>query len=93
MEQFDDSPESAMMEAVIEAMSEYYSKKSCKRNYERLLNENAILKGKSCGGIPPLDMIWMNISFIKSMSLRPQGVNLFFKLFGGQDIWGNNKQN
>lgn len=53
MEQFDDSPESAMMEAMIESMAEYYSK-NLARETMKGLTENA-LKGKRCGGIPPLE--------------------------------------
>lgn len=52
VEQFDDSPESAMMEAMIESMAEYYSK-NLARETMKGLTENA-LKGKHCGGIPPL---------------------------------------
>lgn len=52
MERIDDSPESVMMESVLEGMSEYYS-----RNLSRLvqagMNETA-LQCKHTGGCPPL---------------------------------------
>ncbi len=48
----DDSPESGILEAMLEAMAEYYSK-NLGREAMKGLNENA-LKGLHCGGIPPL---------------------------------------
>lgn len=79
VEQFDDSPESAMMEAVIEAMSEYYSK-NLARETMKGLTENA-LKGKSCGGIPPLGYDLDEYKFYKVNEFEAQGVKLIFKLF------------
>ncbi len=79
MEQFDDSPESAMMEAVIEAMSEYYSK-NLARETMKGLTENA-LKGKSCGGIPPLGYDLDEYKFYKVNEFEAQGVKLILNYF------------
>ena len=51
LENFDDSPESVIMESLIEGMAEYYSK-NLAREVMKGLNENA-LKCKSNGGRPP----------------------------------------
>ena len=51
-EQFDDTPESCMLEGIIESMAEFYSK-NLAREVMKGLTENA-LKGKTCGGTPPL---------------------------------------
>lgn len=79
VEQFDDSPESAMLEAVIEAMSEYYSK-NLAREVMKGLTENA-LKGKNCGGTPPLGYDLDEHKFYKINAFEAQGVKLIFKLF------------
>ena len=52
VEHLDDSPESVIMESVLEGMSEYYSK-NLAREVRKGLHENA-LKGVHTGGIPPL---------------------------------------
>lgn len=52
LENLDDSPESIMMEAVLEGMSEYYSQ-NLAREVMKGLTENA-LQGKHTGGRPPL---------------------------------------
>lgn len=51
-EQLDDSPESVMLEAVIEGMAEYYSK-NLSREVMKGMKENA-MKGITCGGTAPL---------------------------------------
>ncbi len=51
-EQLDDSPESVILESVLEGMAEYYSK-NLAREVRKGQNENA-LKGLHNGGIPPL---------------------------------------
>ena len=51
-EQLDDSPESIILESVLEGMAEYYSR-NLAREVMKGLKENA-MKGKFCGGIPPL---------------------------------------
>ena len=53
IEQYDpESPEGALMEGMIEAMSEFYSR-NLSREVKKGLKENA-LRAKSNGGIPPL---------------------------------------
>ena len=52
LEYLDDSPESIILESVLEAMAEYYSK-NLSREIKKGMNENA-LKGLHTGGKPPL---------------------------------------
>lgn len=52
LEQLDDSPESIILESVLEGMAEYYSK-NLAREVRKGLNENA-LAAKHNGGVPPL---------------------------------------
>ena len=52
LENLDDSPESVMMEAMLEGMSEYYSK-NLGREVMKGLTENA-MQCKHTGGLPPL---------------------------------------
>ena len=52
LENIDDSPESILLESVIEGLSEYYSK-NLAREVMKGLKENA-RKGKHTGGTPPL---------------------------------------
>ena len=52
LEKLDDSPESIIMEAMLEGLSEYYSA-NLAREVKKGLNENA-LDCKHNGGIPPL---------------------------------------
>ena len=52
LEKLNDSPESVIMESLLEGMSEYYSK-NLSREVMKGLNENA-LKCKHTGGKPPL---------------------------------------
>ena len=52
MENLDGSPESIIMESVLEGMAEYYSR-NLAREVMKGLTENA-LQGKSTGGTPPL---------------------------------------
>jgi len=51
LEQFDNSPESIILESVLEGMAEYYSK-NLARETRKGMKENA-LKGKHAGGRPP----------------------------------------
>ena len=51
-EPLDDSPESIILESVLEGIAEYYSQ-NLSREVMKGLRENA-LKGIHCGGIPPL---------------------------------------
>lgn len=78
-EQLDDSPESVMLEAMIEAMAEYYSK-NLSREVMKGLIENA-LKGKHCGGTPPLGY---DIDPYKSYVINEfesRAIKLIFKRF------------
>lgn len=52
LENLDDSPESVVLESVLEGFSEYYSK-NLARETRKGLKETA-LKGKFTGGVPPL---------------------------------------
>lgn len=52
LERIDDSPESVIMEAMLEGMAEYYSK-NLSREVMKGMKENA-LQGKHTGGISPL---------------------------------------
>jgi len=52
LEYLDDSPESIILESVLEAMAEYYSK-NLAREVNKGMKENA-LKGLHTGGLPPL---------------------------------------
>lgn len=52
LEYLDESPESIILESVLEAMAEYYSK-NLSREVRKGMNENAI-KGLHTGGLPPL---------------------------------------
>lgn len=52
LENLDDSPESVIMESVLEGMAEYYSR-NLSREVKKGLRENAF-QGKTTGGFPPL---------------------------------------
>ena len=52
LENLNDSPESIILESVLEGMAEYYSK-NLAREVRKGMNENAI-KAKHNGGVPPL---------------------------------------
>lgn len=52
LERLDDSPESVIMESMLEGMAEYYSK-NLSREAKKGLRENAY-NGKAAGGFPPL---------------------------------------
>lgn len=77
-EQFDDSPESTMLEAIIEAMAEYYSK-NLAREVMKGLTENAV-KGKHCGGIPPLGYDVINSIYVIN-EFEAQSVRLIYSNF------------
>lgn len=77
-EQFDDSPESIMLEAMIEAMAEYYSK-NLAREVMKGLTENAV-NGRHCGGVPPLGYdVKDSIYFINEF--EAQAVQLIYSEF------------
>ncbi len=77
-EQFDDTPESCMLEGIIESMAEFYSK-NLARETMKGLTENA-LKGKHCGGIPPLGYDVQDSRYVIN-EFEAQGVKLIFTLF------------
>jgi site-specific DNA recombinase len=52
LEYLDESPESIILESMLEAMAEYYSK-NLSREVRKGMNENA-MKGLHTGGLPPL---------------------------------------
>lgn len=77
-EQFDDSPESLMLETMIEGMAEYYSK-NLAREVMKGLTENA-LQGKFCGGIPPLGYDIQDSYYVIN-EFEAQAVSLIYKRF------------
>ncbi len=77
-EQFDDSPESVILESVIEGMAEYYSK-NLSREVMKGLTENA-LNGKFCGGVPPLGYDIQNSCYIIN-EFEAQAVSLIYQRF------------
>lgn len=79
LEQFDDSPESIMLETMIEAMSEYYSK-NLAREVMKGLTEN-VIKGKHCGGVPPLGYELDSSKFYTINDLEAQSVKIIFNRF------------
>ncbi len=78
-EQFDDTPESCMLEGIIESMAEFYSK-NLAREVMKGLTENA-LKGKTCGGTPPLGYDLDERKYYKINEFEAQAVKLIFQLF------------
>jgi len=72
LEYLDESPESIILESVLEAMAEYYSK-NLSREVRKGMNENA-LKGLHTGGLPPLgydvDPETKNLSSMKKKQMR-----------------------
>lgn len=79
VEQLGDSPEDQLLEAMIEAMAEFYSKNLARETIKGL-TENA-LKGKHCGGIPPLGYELDEFNFYKVNEFEAQGVKLIYSLF------------
>ena len=74
-EQFDDTPESCLMES----MAEFYSK-NLARETMKGLTENA-LKAKHCGGTPPLGYELDALNFYKINEFEAQGVKLIYQWF------------
>ena len=85
-ELLDDSPESLMLEAVIEAMAEYYSK-NLSREVMKGLTENALL-GKHCGGVPPLGYDIQNLRYVIN-EFEAEAVKLAYKRFLQGDSYKN----
>ena len=79
LEQLDDSPESIILESVLEGMAEYYSK-NLAREVRKGLNENALV-AKHNGGIPPLGY---NVTADHGYEINPaeaQAVKLIFDMY------------
>lgn len=77
LENLDDSPESVIMEAVLEGMAEYYSK-NLAREVRKGMKENA-LKCMSTGGAPPFgySLTWEKKFEINE--LEAEGVRIIFR--------------
>lgn len=79
LEQFDDSPESAMLEAVIEGMNQYYSM-NLSREVKKGFRENA-LKCKHNGGDPPFGFdVDSELNYIIN-SVEAKGVQMIFDMY------------
>lgn len=79
LEQLDDSPESVILESVLEGMAEYYSK-NLAREVRKGLNENA-LKGLHNGGLAPLGF---NVNSDQTYSINEveaQAVRIIFDMY------------
>ena len=68
-----------MLEGIIESMAEFYSK-NLAREVVKGLTENA-LKGKTCGGTPPLGYDLDERKYYKINEFEAQAVKLIFQLF------------
>ena len=68
-----------MLEGIIESMAEFYSK-NLAREVMKGLTENA-LKGKTCGGTPPLGYDLDERKYYKINEFEAQAVKLIFQLF------------
>ena len=77
LENLDDSPESVVMEAVLEGMAEYYSK-NLAREVRKGMNENA-LKCMSTGGAPPFGYSLTNEKKFEINEIEADGVRLIFR--------------
>ena len=86
LEQFDDTPESVVLESVLEGMAEYYSK-NLSREVKKGLNENA-LAGKHNGGVPPLGFDVTPSQGYKINAAEAKAVELIFSLYA--DGYGYN---
>ena len=79
LERMDDSPESIMMEAVLEGMSEYYSK-NLAREVMKGMNETA-LQCKHTGGCPPLGYDLDENRHLVINGQEAQAVRIIFRMF------------
>ena len=79
LERMDDSPESIMMEAVLEGMSEYYSK-NLAREVMKGMNETA-LQCKHTGGCPPLGYDLDKNHHLIVNEWEAQAVRIIFQMF------------
>jgi len=79
LEQLDDSPESVILESVLEGMAEYYSM-NLAREVRKGMNENA-LKALHNGGVPPLGF---DVGVDQIYTLNPaeaQSVRIIFEMY------------
>ena len=79
LENLDDSPESVILESMLEGMAEYFSM-NLRREVKKGMNENA-LKGLHNGGTPPLGL---NVNLDKTYSINEQeaeSVRLIFTMY------------
>lgn len=79
LEFLDDSPESIILESVLEGMAEYYSK-NLAREVRKGMKENA-LKAKHNGGIPPLGYDVTPEKYYSINEKEAEAVKLIFKLY------------
>lgn len=79
LERIDDSPESVMMEAMLEGMAEYYSK-NLSREVMKGMNETA-LQCRHTGGIPPLGYDLDSDRRLKINVHEAQAVKIIFEMF------------
>lgn len=76
LEYLDDSPESIILESVLEGMAEYFSR-NLSREVSKGLKENA-LKAKHNGGPPPLGF---DVTHDKSYSINEKESKIILKIF------------
>ena len=80
LEYLDGSPESIILESVLEAMAEYYSK-NLSREVRKGMNENA-LKGLHTGGLPPLGYdVDPKTKKLVVNEKEAEAIRLIFKMF------------
>jgi site-specific DNA recombinase len=78
LENLDSSPESVILESVLEGMAEYYSK-NLAREVRKGMKENA-LKCMSTGGAPPFGYYYNNEKKLEINELEAEGVRLIFRM-------------
>ena len=87
LEYLDESPESIILESVLEAMSEYYSK-NLSREVRKGMNENA-LKALHTGGLPPLGYdVDHSTKKLVINEKEADAVRLIFKMFNDGNGYG-----
>ena len=86
LENFDDSPESIILESVIEGMNEYYSA-NLSREVKKGMKENA-LKCKHNGGIPPLGYDLTEDKYYKINEYEAEIVRTIFDMYLGGNGYG-----
>ena len=78
LERLDDSPESVLMESLLEGLAEYYSK-NLAREAMKGMKETA-LQAKHCGGIPPLGFDVENKQYIIN-EWEAGAIRLIFEMY------------